>query len=302
MKSLLLVVMGLLLIGTVANASEIIADNDSGVGTAWAGSRAAFSMTQNLGAPIALTDGVYTCGNVTLGYTTESWSMRRFSPYWEFGLDGPLNILDVDWGIRRFVALLDSIPNDIVVDLELYSIPSDAAMLWANMTLIATFPNTVTMADNPIAPSVGTWRNTLTPGVIFNPLGGTVDLVVAIHQPEGFSTTPATRFACSANNAPGQTAYPYYVFADCGFAEPATPGDLNPASPDVAEFVLIINGEEGSAPPLGACCDAAGLCTMTVETACVGTWHAEWLTCDPNPCPPVPVETKSWGEVKSLYR
>ncbi len=299
MKSLLLVVMGLLLIGTVANASEIIADNDSGVGTAWAGSRAEFSMTQNLGSPIALSAGVYTCGNVTLGYTTESWSLRRFSPYWEFGLEGPLTITDVDWGIRRFAALLDSIPNDIVVDLELYSIPSDAAFLWANMTLIATFPNTVTMADNPIPPSVGTWRNTLTPGVTFDSLEGTVDLVVAIHQPEGYSTTPATRFACSADNV-GETAEPYYVFADCGFAEPTTPTELGGAG--LAQFVLIINGEEGSAPPVAACCDAAGLCTLTTQAACVGTWYGSILTCEPNPCPPVPVETKSWGEVKSLYR
>ena len=53
--------------------------------------------------------------------------------------------------------------------------------------------------------------------------------------------------------------------------------------------------------PWGACCDAAGGCTIAWEGDCNGTWYAHVL-CDPNPCVPVPVHESSWGAIKNLYR
>ena len=46
-------------------------------------------------------------------------------------------------------------------------------------------------------------------------------------------------------------------------------------------------------PPTGACCDAAGACTVETEAACTaaeGTYQGDGTVCDPNPCgaPPPP--------------
>jgi hypothetical protein len=60
-------------------------------------------------------------------------------------------------------------------------------------------------------------------------------------------------------------------------------------------------------PPTGACCNiGTGACLITTQAGCptLGyTWHPEWTSCVPNECPPpVPTETKSWGQIKSTYR
>lgn len=281
MKSFLTVVMGLLVMSSVAGAGEIDPDNESGLGVPWPGSRTAFSFTQNLGSPVALTAGVYTCGNVALGFNLESWSARRFSPHDEFGLDGCLDINSIDWGVRRFVALLDSIPNPITVDVRLYSIEAGVALEWNNLNLISNTPVVITAADNPVPPAVGVWKHTVVNSQ-FDPMGGDMDLVVAIHQPDGYSTTPRTRFACSADNSGGQSAYPYYVLADCGYPEFTTPLELG--SPSAAMLVLVVNGET-CVPVPGACCDLeTGACVLVLETACPWGWNGA-PTCTPNPCP-----------------
>jgi hypothetical protein len=47
-------------------------------------------------------------------------------------------------------------------------------------------------------------------------------------------------------------------------------------------------------------------CGIMLEAACAaasGHWHPEWVTCDPNPCEIYsPTESKSWGQIKSMYR
>lgn len=64
-------------------------------------------------------------------------------------------------------------------------------------------------------------------------------------------------------------------------------------------FVLYSN----EAPPLdGACCFGPD-CVILAEGACAqqgGVWYGG--PCDPNPCPPVPVEESSWGAIKNQYR
>jgi hypothetical protein len=43
-------------------------------------------------------------------------------------------------------------------------------------------------------------------------------------------------------------------------------------------------------PPEGACCDVDGSCTLTCEHDCPvpSTFHPEWTSCVPNPCPQPP--------------
>lgn len=55
------------------------------------------------------------------------------------------------------------------------------------------------------------------------------------------------------------------------------------------------------APPVGACC-INGACTITTEQDCGGQWLGpDYPTCDPNPCPPVPVQHTTWGAIKNQY-
>jgi hypothetical protein len=289
MKSLLLVVMGLLLIGSVASAAEINYDTASGPGTALApSSRDALALTQN--ASTNLVAGIYTCGNVTLGYTTDGWALRRFSLVYEFDIVNPFCVTSVDWGVRRYCALLDSVPQGpYIVNVELYTIPETDPFLFANMTLIESVPVEIAyLADQPIAPVA---YNTVFNSTV-DPIGK--DLVVAIHYPEGYSTTPATRFS-PAGNSLGETMPGFVAFAGCGYPEPVTPGELGSTTPMV---VMVINGHLFT-PPTGSCCNSE-VCSVTEQVNCAGTW-TEGGTCDPNPCI-VPVETKSWGQVKSLYR
>ena len=37
--------------------------------------------------------------------------------------------------------------------------------------------------------------------------------------------------------------------------------------------------------PLGACCGSGGSCELTLAANCATDWHAEWTVCSPNPCP-----------------
>jgi hypothetical protein len=57
-------------------------------------------------------------------------------------------------------------------------------------------------------------------------------------------------------------------------------------------------------PPMGICCDALAHCTVTTEDGCVGvgTWNGAITSCVGDPCPPVPTENKSWGQIKNSYR
>jgi len=293
MKSLLLVVMGLLLIGSVASAAEISYDSSSGPGTVIAPTvRDDFAFTQNFSTN--LTAGIYTCGNVTLGYTTEGWALRRMSLAYEFDMVDPFCVTSIDWGVRRYCALLDSVPQGpYYVNVDLYTIPETDPLLFANLTQVASVP--VEIAYLPNTPINCRAMNTPINATI-DPIGQ--DLVVAIHYPEGYSTTPATRFS-PAGNSLGETLPGYIAFADCGYAEPVTPGELGDTSPMV---VFVVNGHICTIES-GSCCAPDGTCTITAPADCAAPsiWTLNGV-CDPNTCQVIPVETKSWGQVKQLYR
>ena len=54
----------------------------------------------------------------------------------------------------------------------------------------------------------------------------------------------------------------------------------------------------------GACC-LNGVCDVVTPGQCAaigGTYYGDGSTCTPGLCPPVPVESKSWGQIKADYR
>ncbi len=64
---------------------------------------------------------------------------------------------------------------------------------------------------------------------------------------------------------------------------------------------FVVYGDPCAPPPQGACCDSQLNCTVTTEAGCVGTWYGAGTTCTPTPCPVIPTETKSWGQIKNSY-
>jgi hypothetical protein len=113
----------------------------------------------------------------------------------EAAVDGPLTVNSIDWGVRRFVALLDSIPNPITVWVEPYSISADLPFLMENLTLLSSTPVVITTADNPVAPALGTWKNTVV-NTPFNPGGaGASQLVLILNGQE--APPPPTGACCT---------------------------------------------------------------------------------------------------------
>jgi hypothetical protein len=315
MKSLLLVVLGLLLIGSVASANEITCDPAT-VGTPVNVNIDRMAITQNLQS--TLNSGCYSCGNVIYSYVTEEWAMRRFSIYWDNNIQDPFQVSSVQWGIRRFAAT-DSTTGDTlswnpldppyVVQVELYKLSGDSLLTMGALgTPYATAPFTVTPEMHPRGASVGTAVETF-----FGPNceafyvdPAIYDLVVAIHSPETYTMNTCYRFALSASNyLPGETAPSYFVFPDCGVTEPSTPTELG-ATPPSSMLWMVVNGDLCTPPPTtGACCVVAtGACTITTAVGCLapGIYLGDNIPCNTQTCGSTPVERKSWGQVKSLYR
>jgi len=88
------------------------------------------------------------------------------------------------------------------------------------------------------------------------------------------------------------------------FGDDTVPAVLDP----IADFGRLGFQTVGYTPCpllLGACCATDGSCTLETEEGCPPPfeWHPQWNSCDPNPCPPpTPVESASWGSIKSIYR
>jgi hypothetical protein len=297
MKTSLLVVLSLLLIGSVASAAEIILDQESGGSTSvtWDG-RYPYSFTQN-GDPSTFDAGTYTCGNTLYNYITDCWALRRFY-FSDEGITVPFTVQSIDWGVRRFIALGDSVPGPYATTLYIGTIPVGLPFVFANISWVNQVDIPITTADNPPAGQFGVPKHTDITAVISDTVNN--DLVVAWFAPITYYMTPRIRFAWSANNAGGYTWEAYFAFADCGFPEPATPTELGGAG--LSNLVVVVNGDVYEPPAPGACCFGPN-CTLLLEADCAaqgGVWYGG--ACDPNPCPPVPVENTSWGQIKANYR
>jgi hypothetical protein len=59
------------------------------------------------------------------------------------------------------------------------------------------------------------------------------------------------------------------------------------------------------APPPAVCC-IGHECELTSAADCAdqgGVFHAEWVSCEPNPCKGIsPVRRATWGQIKSALR
>lgn len=59
-------------------------------------------------------------------------------------------------------------------------------------------------------------------------------------------------------------------------------------------------------PPVAvAVCCVGHDCVLESEAGCLdlgGAWHPEWVSCEPNPCLPLPAAQASWGRIKSIYK
>jgi hypothetical protein len=329
MKSLLLVVLGLLLATTVASA-ELIQDNDLSSPSVRVdlgvcpSPMVTISQSATQPTTLSTTGGVFTCGNTLYSYIIEGYELRRFSLYWDNNITDPFSIHQVEWGVRRYVAtdsvapagtvILPYNPLDpaMVVDVQLYSINADSILTFANMGApFASVPYTVPQMVPPALLCNCTQSTVFGDNCVYDPyVDPTIyDLVVAVHNPETYTMINPVRFACAAmgnaETAESYTAWP----AGCGGpgidAEPTTPTQLG--SPGASKFALSVCGTLCTPPALtGACCVAAtGACTITTMADCLapGAYLGDNVPCNAQTCiVPVPTEHKSWGQVKSLYR
>jgi hypothetical protein len=58
-------------------------------------------------------------------------------------------------------------------------------------------------------------------------------------------------------------------------------------------------------PPVGACCFSTGGCLVGTEEDCEGvggSYLGDGTSCDSDPCSPTPVESATWGRIKSRFR
>jgi hypothetical protein len=292
------VVLSLLLLATSAPAAEILSDPALGGSTpvTW-GDRYPYSFTQNAD-PQAFNAGVYTCGNTLYNYITDSWAMRRFY-FADEGITVPFTVQSIDWGIRRFVALNDSVPGPYAITLYVGRITTGLPLEFANITWITSVQVPITSAENPPSGQFGVPKHTDITALISDPVQD--DLVVAFFAPSTYDLRPRVRFAEAANND-GETYESYYAFTDCGYPEPVTPTELG--GPGESQLVIIVNGDVYEEPVPGACCLGPGNCVMMLQSDCYaeGGYHWEPRPCDPKPCGGLPVEETSWGRIKATHR
>ncbi len=114
---------------------------------------------------------------------------------------------------------------------------------------------------------------------------------------------PIAGYGTLGFNEPGQTACPGFVgtgaccFPD-GSCQLLTPTDCQNAG---GSFVGGACDPNPCKAVTGACC-INQVCTITTQAGCQGQWMGPNTLCSPNPCVVVPVEVKSWGQIKNQYR
>jgi hypothetical protein len=84
---------------------------------------------------------------------------------------------------------------------------------------------------------------------------------------------------------------------------PPGPGlDYTWENGETEDYLLRVDEADG----FGACCFDDGSCQITYsQQQCDELGGTNWtigVLCQPNPCPPTPVRTTTWGSLKSIYR
>lgn len=178
-------------------------------------------------APVAITQNTNTSTITALNSVAcpggDDSYLRRFDLDGEFGITSPLTIDSVDFGIEAFGTI-----TALTLTVNLYTIPSGAALEFANMTLIGTAP----FAAN--SGQAGTIVNAPVAGMVADPVAN--DLVVEIFAPDN---TAGGTFFIGSNNL-GQSGPSYIAASFCGSDEP---DDLAGLGFPGMHTIMVVNGD-----------------------------------------------------------
>jgi len=161
-----------------------------------------------------------------------------------------------------------------------------------------TMVNTIVWGNcAPIRPEV-----TVTPGVTITccaiPDAGVVDFEGNVIMPEGPQVHADPRFCDPVG---------------CPVLWPLESGDYHlqsgsPCLPENNSCGVLIGALDtgcGGPGPDGACCLASGECIVRTSEGCAeagGLFEGAGTTCTPNPCPVIPVDRTTWGQITARFR
>jgi len=232
-----MLVLGLLLIGTVATAAELFTVTGPTYNNVVTTPRTPVVITQNLNTTL-IEPGAVACG-VAGSYTTQNWYLRRFFLSADHSVVGALTVQGVSIGVEQLQMADASTPPPYDITLKVFTIAHGAAFLFANMTEIGSATVTITDA------SVGTIINTpLAAGPIVNPV--TTDMVVAIDAPDGSAIGAGLQFR-PAVNSQGAIEDAYLASADCGVPEPI---GVTAIGFPTSQFIFVVYGDEDAGTPV----------------------------------------------------
>jgi hypothetical protein len=184
------------------------------------------------------------------GLHTDNTYMRRFALNADHGIVGAFTVQSLDWAIESAAGAGGSQP----VSVNLYSIPSGAALTFANLTPIGN--SAINVNDAALAAI-----NTPVNGVVADPT--TTDLVVEVFTPNGQAAGNSLFIGSNPN---GQTAPGYLAAPDCGISEPTDTAAIG--FPDM-HIIMVVNGDEaGPVPTMGGW----SLVLLVVLMAGIAVW------------------------------
>ncbi|MFB3908042.1 MAG: hypothetical protein ACE15D_06535 [Candidatus Eisenbacteria bacterium] len=225
MRQVLLLALGLLCIGTIANAAELFTVDHPSYQVDPI-QREPVQVFQNYDIT-TIGDTQVACG-VAGSYTTQNWFLRRFFLFDDHGL-GQLQVQSVDFGVSYLT-------GNMTVDVVLFEIANGAQFRFANMTEVARIPVDLTPND------VGFMINVPVEWCVED--GQATDLVMALDAPSG--ELNYVSFYPAANDA-GAFQDAYIAAVDCGISEPTGVSDIG--FPD-SQTLFVINGDTICGPPV----------------------------------------------------
>ena len=194
------------------------------------------TITQNLDTTTILSGNSVSCNN-GVSHTDNAY-LRRFDLFVDHAITDVFSVMSVDWAVE--ISRTASNPNPQPADVNLYSIPWDAAFTYANMTMVGTATALIavdgTMDGMPV--------NTVVAGSVTSTAASAqVDhLVVEIFTPDGDVDGYAMWIG---SNDGGEIKDSYLVAVDCGISEPTAVGAIGFPTMHV---IMMVNGDT-DAPP-----------------------------------------------------
>jgi hypothetical protein len=223
-----------LLVGSAANAAELLTDDSTDVFIATpSGSAAPVSITQN-NDTTTIDQAVSVACGVAGDHTADNHYLRRFFLNGDHGIVDQFTVESVDFGVSQ-VETPSGLPVATIVTMNIYSIANGDAFTFANMTLEDSAPIEVTTAD------VGSILNVAVGGVFADPVG--TDLVVDLFSPD--LTADAIQFRAGANGN-GSTRDAYIASDACGISEPT---GISAIGFPTSQYIFVVHGDEAGTVP-----------------------------------------------------